>query len=394
MHGFDTIATQFYNAGLKYTTAVQPYALRLFFALLVLEFLLSWIQFTAEGQLDPSYFIGRLFKQILSTGFVYLMIVNGFAWMTLVLSSFSRIGSALTGLPSLSPQTVLQIGGQMSGTIFNAPANASLMTSLELAIVQSVSAFVVLIAFVVTASVLLLTLVEAYLVIAGGIILLGFGANRFTAHAAEGYFGYVIRVGVRLLFFYLVLAVGVQMADDWSSALAAACKPVAATLPWWTTYGAPPGSIVTTVCSGSLPVSDMLDYAALAIVFMIVSIAVPHMAASIAGGTAGLALSHAVEAAVISRTVVRPITSALQNGFNKVSQIGSGKTDGRTEGRNWVNAMDFGHRAQQISNLGPDQGPRVPAPKDVGPTTRLNSTATRGVGAAPTTGMGKSTRKV
>ena len=82
---------------------------------------------------------------------------------------------------------------------------------------------------------------------------LGFGANRFTAPAAEGYFGYVLRVGVRLLFFYLALAIGVQMANQWASALLAACKPVTTTLPWWTTYGLPPSAIFTTVCSGSLP---------------------------------------------------------------------------------------------------------------------------------------------
>ena len=75
------------------------------------------------------------------------------------------------------------------------------MTDIELAIVQSVSAFVVLLSFVITAAILLLTLIESYLVVGGGVLLLGLGANRFTAPAAEGYFGYVIRVGVRLLFF-------------------------------------------------------------------------------------------------------------------------------------------------------------------------------------------------
>ena len=92
------------------------------------------------------------------------------------------------------------------------------MTNFELAIVQSVAAFFVLLSFVITAAMLLLTLIESYLVVGGGVILLGFGANRFTAPAAEGYFGYVIRVGVRLFFFYLVLAIGVQMANQWSAA--------------------------------------------------------------------------------------------------------------------------------------------------------------------------------
>jgi hypothetical protein len=200
-------------------------------------------------------------------------------------------------------------------------------------------------------------------------------ANRFTAPAAEGYFGYVIRVGVRLLFFYLVLAVGVQMASQWAAALTAACKPVAATLPWWTTYGAPPGSIVTTVCSGSIPVSTMLNYAAGAIVFMIVSLAIPYTAASIAGGTIGLALNHAFEAAFIAQSVIRPITGALQTGFDKVAEIGSGSGGNATEAAGWVSAMTFGRETQKLGNLGTDAAQRVPAPKDVRATSVIPSRA-------------------
>ena len=375
MNNFNDIVAQFYSAAAKYSAGIQPYAIKLFLALLLIDILVTWIQFTAEGQLDASHFLGRLIKHILSGGFVYLMIVNAFSWMNAVVKSFSTIGAAVTGLPALSPQTVLQLGANMAGTIFDAPANASMMTNIELAIVQSVAAFFVLLSFVVTAAMLILTLIEAYLVVGGGVILLGLGANRFTAPAAEGYFGYVIRVGVRLLFFYLVLAVGVQMATQWSAALLAACKPVPATLPWWTTYGVPPSSIVTTVCSGSLSVSTMLTYAALAIIFMIVTIAVPHMAASIAGGTVGLALSHAFEAAFIAQTVIRPITSALQTGFNRVAQLGNAGAGSSSEATGWVNAMDFGRQTQRLGNLGTDGGQRVPAPKDVRGTSVMPSRA-------------------
>ena len=402
---FNDIATQFYTAGAHYSAAVQPYAIKLFFALFLLDILVTWIQFTAEGQLDASHFLGRLIKHILSGGFVYLMIVNAFAWMNAVIKSFSSIGAAVTGLPALNPQTVLEVGTNMASTIFNSPGNASMMTNFEQAIVQSVAAFIVLLTFVVTAAMLLLTLVESYLVIGGGVILLGLGANRFTAPAAEGYFGYVIRVGVRLLFFYFVLAVGVQMANQWSAALVAACKPVPATLPWWTTYGLPPSSIVTTVCSGTISAADMLNYTAFSVVFMVVSIAVPHMAAGIAGGTIGLALSHAFEAAFIAQTVIRPITSALQTGFNKVAQLGNAGAGSSSEATGWVNAMDFGRQTQRLGNLGTDGGQRVPAPKDVrgtsvmpsrGPnTTPMNpSTARYGNRDTSTTAMSKLTTKI
>jgi P-type conjugative transfer protein TrbL len=160
---FNDIANQFYAAGVNYSAAIQPYAIELFVALLLIDILITWIQFNVEGQLDSSFFLARLIKHMLSGGFVYLMIVNAFSWMTAVLKSFSAIGASVTGLPALSPQTVLQLGSNMASTIFNAPANASMMTNIELAIVQCVSAFIVLLSFVITASMLLLTLIESYL---------------------------------------------------------------------------------------------------------------------------------------------------------------------------------------------------------------------------------------
>jgi type IV secretion system protein TrbL len=198
---FNQIAAQFYSAGLKYSAAIQPYALKLFLALFLIDIIVTWIQYSTEGQLDPSYFLGRMIKHILSGGFIYLMIVNAFPWMNAVIASFSRIGAAVSGLPNLSPQTVLQLGGQMADTIFNTPASTSVMNNLEVAIIQSFCGFAVLFAFTITAIALLFTLVEAYIAVSGGIILLGFGGSRFTASASEGYFPFVIRVGVQLLFF-------------------------------------------------------------------------------------------------------------------------------------------------------------------------------------------------
>ena len=141
---FNDIATRFYTAGTNYSAAIQPYAVKLFVALLLIDILVTWIQFTAEGQLDASHFLGRLIKHILSGGFVYLMIVNAFSWMNAVLKSFSAIGASVTGLPALNPQSVLKIGVNTANIIFNSPGNASMMTNFEQAIVQSIAAFIVL----------------------------------------------------------------------------------------------------------------------------------------------------------------------------------------------------------------------------------------------------------
>jgi P-type conjugative transfer protein TrbL len=309
---FDTIVNQFNMAAVHYAGAIQPYALKLFVALLLIDVTVTGIQFLVD-QADAPHYIGRLVRRVLSGGFIYLMIVNAFPWMTAILQSFSRIGSAATGLPRLSPQTVLNLGGTMAETIFDTPASASLMPNLELAIVQSVSAFFVLLSFVIAAAALLFTLIESYLVIGGAALLLGFGGSRWTASIAEGYFGYVIRVGTLLLFYYLVLGIGVQIAAQWQAALSAACNPVATALPWYSTYGVPPKLIMTTVCSNAIPVRTMLDLVALSIVFAVVVIAVPFTAASIVSSTVGLALNHAFEAAYLARTITTPVVSALRS---------------------------------------------------------------------------------
>ena len=123
MIDLNSVAIQFYNAGLKYSAAIEPYALKLFFALFLIDVIATWIQYTAEGQVDPSYFLSRMIKHVLSGGFVYLMIINAFPWMNDVITSFSNIGAAVSGLPNLSPQTVLQLGGQMAQTILDTPAS-------------------------------------------------------------------------------------------------------------------------------------------------------------------------------------------------------------------------------------------------------------------------------
>lgn len=345
----DSIATQFYTAGVHYSALVQPYALKLFLALFLIDIAVTWIQYTAEGQLDPSHFLGRMLKHVLSGGFVYLMIVNGFSWMYLVIQSFSRIGSAISGLPALSPESVLDAGLSMASTLLNSPAASGLISSLELALVEAVLSLIVAAAFVIVAVELLLTLVKAYLTTGLGVILLGFGGNRFTASASEGYFSNVIRIGVKLLFFYGVLAIAMQMVAQWEAALAAACKPVPATLPWWATYGVPPSSIVTTVCSGTISLSDMLGYAALAAVFAAVTVAVPSVAADLVGGTIGLALAHAFEAAYVAQTVVRPITSALQAGFNKIAHAGGDRASMNADTDAWLRMANFRDNQRQSS---------------------------------------------
>jgi len=385
MDTLNGVVAQFNVASSHYAAAIQPFALKLFVALLFIDILVTALQFGLD-QGDAPHYLSRLFKHVLSGGFIYLMIVNAFPWMGYVLQSFSRVGTSVSGMPHLDPGTVLQVGGNMAQTIFDSPASASLMPNLELAIVESLSAFLVLLSFVIAAAALTLTLIESYLVVGGAVLLLGFGGSRWTASIAEGYFGYVVRVGTRLLFFYLVLGIGMQIATQWQASILAACHPVPTALPWYSSYGVPPKTVITTVCSNVVPVHAMLNLTAMSIVFLIVTLAVPYTAASIVSGTVGLALSHAFEAAYVAQTVVRPITSALQTGFNKVTQVGSGKTDNSGAASRWIIPINIGRPTQQLSNPSPNGGQRAPmTPNNTRGTSVMPSRAPNTTAVKPST---------
>jgi len=328
----NTITDQFTGAAAAYAAAIQPFALRLFLGLLFIEVLVTTIQYMMD-QGDAPRYLGRTFRHLLSAGFIYLMLVNAFPWMSIIMQSFAAIGSAVSGVPKIDPTTVLGIGGHMAETIYNAPTNpGGMISDLGLVIGQTVAAFFILLSFAITAALALLVVIEAYLVVGGASILLAFGGSRFTAPIAEGYFGYVIKVGVRLLFFYLILGIGIRIATGWNAALTAACVPTTVTLPWYATYGVARTKIITSTCSAPLSGHLLLNLVAESVILLIITTVVPTTAAGIVSGTVGLALNHAFEAAFIAKTIISPMSSIMQSASNKAIRAFGGN-DGSLEAR-------------------------------------------------------------
>ena len=121
MGGFslDDAVNRFYAAAQTYSATIQPYAIKLFFGLLLIDLIVTFIQYTADGQIDPISYLGRFVRQLLGAGFVLAMIIYGFQWMTIVINSFGQLGRIITGLPPVSPDSIASAGLQMALTIWN-----------------------------------------------------------------------------------------------------------------------------------------------------------------------------------------------------------------------------------------------------------------------------------
>ncbi len=132
-----------------------------------------------------------------------------------------------------------------------------------------VAGLLMFLSFVLIAGQMLLALSEAYVGLGGGVILLGFSGSRWTIKFAENFIGWIVGVGIKLFFLYLLVGVGMTITAGWNSALTG-----------W------------TVADPTLP----LTIAGGALIFMLLSWEIPNVAARIAGSSVSLNLAHAFEA--------------------------------------------------------------------------------------------------
>ena len=106
----------------------------------------------------------------------------------------------------------------------------------------------------------------------------------------------------------------------------------------------------------------MLDYAALRRVFA-VTVAVPSMAAELVGGTVGLALGHAFEAAYTAQTIARivnPITAGLKGRSPGVAGcLGNGRAAVATVTARSIQSILAQHQRQSSADTGANTATKV-----------------------------------
>src|SRR5262249_3150948 len=106
-------------------------------------------------------------------------------------------------------------GVARANKILNATSALGLLDGFFASLIAGITAIVVVIAFAVIAAQLLVALVESFIVIGAGILLLGFSGSRWTKFFTERYLSYVASVGVKLFVLYLIMGVGVSIAARW-----------------------------------------------------------------------------------------------------------------------------------------------------------------------------------
>ena len=187
---------------------MEAIARRLFISLATIETALSALLYTLRREsLDE--LAARFLVKFILLSFILLLITSAGVWLRPIVNGLAAAGSS-AGIvaPPATPSEIIDMGTYIAFTVVSTegvPITASAFTGLFFALAARL---VVYACFMAVAVMLVLAWVEAYVGLAGGVLFLGLGGFRATAHYAENYLNYLVWLGCRLFAMYLLLTIG------------------------------------------------------------------------------------------------------------------------------------------------------------------------------------------
>ncbi|OCB02652.1 P-type conjugative transfer protein TrbL [Acidithiobacillus ferrivorans] len=310
--GLNSLVNQFQSGTSGWMTTADHIALQIFGALAVLEFVWSGATILLRKNDLPDIITGVLFK-VLSLSFFYMLIIEAPTWIPDIIQSFWDIGGQISGQTIQSPNAILQSGIQMGAHLINATMNAVSgwhpAESIILAVAAGIAAVLILVGTLILALQLIVTLIEAFIVIGAGAVLLGFMGSRWTSQWGEKYFGYAVSVGIKLMVVELITGLAFSMTHVWANELA---------------------NIQMGLGHILVPVGDMFNIGVGSLIIGALAIMVPSIASSMMNGSPSLSMGNmgAAGAAIAGGVVAAGAGAAMGAASLANSAIGAGKAAG------------------------------------------------------------------
>jgi type IV secretion system protein TrbL len=219
----NTLVGQFQTAIAGIYGAVLPIAQNLFILLAAITITWSLIWWVLEKD-DPVPIFVSLLQNLMRISFFWFVLINASRLSQAVISSFRIAGQAAAsaaGSPtsSLDPAAMVATGATLANQLISHINIAGVLGTIGGALIGGLLALLMFIAFLVVAAQMAIALVEAFLVMSGGVLLLGFLGSPWTARFGLAYFTALVGSGVKLFMIYIIAGIGSALVDGWSTSL-------------------------------------------------------------------------------------------------------------------------------------------------------------------------------
>jgi len=207
----DQIVAQFRAQSAGWEAALTTFALNTFAILAVLE--MTWAAFKlAFRAADLSEWLAEIVNQLFFLGFFFLLLQNSVTWGTLIVDSFRQAASSAGGV-GLAPSDVFAVGVNLAQNVISQITIWAPAASVGLII----AGLVIEVCYALIAAFMVLALVESYLVISSGVLLMAFGGSRWTKDLAVSTVRYALSVGAKLFVLQLLVSIGNGLIQQWAA---------------------------------------------------------------------------------------------------------------------------------------------------------------------------------
>lgn len=212
----EDITESFRTAAGEWTGRLKPIAQRTFAILAALEFAVSAVVWGFKREsFDEA--VGQFFIKCTLLSFLFMCLISFDSWIPAIVNSFIAAGQTAAGTDALDPNRVIELGLELYGKMMESVYGMGMLTSPAPSFAAVIGGFVILIAFAIIAAQLVILLIESYIAVTAGVFFLGFAAFRGTASFSDRYLVWAVSVGVRLFLIYLVVGIGVSVAEEWAT---------------------------------------------------------------------------------------------------------------------------------------------------------------------------------
>ncbi len=198
-----TLENQVVTAARGWETTVMQAARSLFWILAGIEVGVAAIFLAIEAASLDGWF-AALVRRILFIGLFAFVLEQGPSFAKAVVDSLYQIGA---GGGSASPANVFNAGLKVAATMSD-KAKFGLFEDNSLAIAAVFAMVVVVVCFSLVAAVFVAVMVEMYVGLLAGMIMLGLGGSSYTKDFAIRYLTYAFSVGMKLMALVMIARIG------------------------------------------------------------------------------------------------------------------------------------------------------------------------------------------
>ncbi|MFA7416840.1 MAG: P-type conjugative transfer protein TrbL [Rhizobium sp.] len=201
-----SLQTQITTAAKGWETTVMDAAKSLFWILATIEIGIAAVWLALQTASLDSWF-AELVRRIMFVGFFAFVLTQGPTFAKAVVESLFQIGA---GGGTASPADVFNAGLTVA-TKMSAKVQFGLFEDNALAISAAFAMVVTVIAFSLVAAIFVSVMVEMYLGLLAGMIMLGLGGSSFTKDFAVRYLVYAFSVGMKLMALVMISRIGSEV---------------------------------------------------------------------------------------------------------------------------------------------------------------------------------------